>query len=76
VDTYIVKIDIGAAIVGQNEITNRVRALDRVFVPVKGLEEPGILGGDKVARLFICPQLEQLLAQIQLRSHEERTIYS
>lgn len=77
-NTYIVQIDIGSAKMGQNEITDRVCALDGVFVAVKGLEEPGIFGGDEVARLFIRPQLESWLAwiQIQVGPHQGRTIYS
>ena len=77
-NTYVVQINIGSAIVGQNEITDRVCALDGVCVAVKGLEEPRIFGGDEVAGLFIRPQLEQWLAWIRIQggSHQGRTIYS
>lgn len=61
---------------GKNEITDRVCTLDGVCIAIKGIEKPGIFGGDKVARLFIRPQLEQSLARIQVRSQESHTIYS
>lgn len=44
---------------GQNEITDRVCALDGIFIAIEGLEEPVIFVGDKVTRLFIRPQLEE-----------------
>ncbi|KAB8272816.1 hypothetical protein BDV30DRAFT_239128 [Aspergillus minisclerotigenes] len=43
VESYVVQIDIGSAIVSQNEITDRVCALDWVFVAIKGLENQGYL---------------------------------
>lgn len=46
----------------QNKVANRVCALDGIWVAVKGVQEPGVLGGDEFARLFISPQLHNELA--------------
>lgn len=55
--TYVVKINVGATIVSQHKVTDRVGALNGVFVAIEGLQKPRILVGDKFAGLFIGPQL-------------------
>lgn len=47
--TYIVQIDIGTAIVRQNEIPDRVRALDGVLVAIEGVQEPGVFRSNELA---------------------------
>lgn len=43
---------------GKHEVPNGVGALDGVVVAIEGVQEPWVLGRNKVARLFICPELE------------------
>jgi hypothetical protein len=57
--TYIIQVNISATVVRQDKVANRVCALDGVLVAVKRVQEPGVLGGDKVARLFVSPQLRE-----------------
>lgn len=57
-NTHIVQINVGSTIVRQNKISDRVCALNRVLVSVKGVQEPGVLGSDEFARLFVGPELE------------------
>jgi len=45
----IVQVEINTTVVGEDKVTDRVGALNGVFVVVKGLEEPGVLGSDKLA---------------------------
>lgn len=63
--TYIIKVNVGSAVVGKYKVTNRVRALNRVLVAIESVEEPGVFFGDKVTRLFICPELFKL-APVQI----------
>jgi hypothetical protein len=42
--TYIVEININAAVVRKNEVPYRIGALDWVLVAVESLEEPGVSG--------------------------------
>lgn len=53
--TYIVEVDVGAAVVGEDEVADGVGALDGVAVVLEGVEEPGILRGDEVFRALIRP---------------------
>lgn len=59
--TYIVEINVGSTVVGEHEVPNGVGALDGVVVAIEGVQEPWVLGRNKVARLFICPELETVL---------------
>ena len=43
--TYIVQVNVDAAKVVQDKVSNRISALNRVWVAVKGLEEPRVSGG-------------------------------
>lgn len=45
---------------GQDKVSDGIGALDGELVAVKGVEEPGIFVGDKLARLFIRPQLSDI----------------
>lgn len=60
--TYIVQVDIGTTVMRQDKVANRVCALDGVLVAIESVQEPGVLGSDKVARLFVSPQLRDELA--------------
>lgn len=53
--TYIVEINVGTAVVGEDKVSDGIGALDGKLVAVKGVEEPGILVGDKLARFLIRP---------------------
>lgn len=46
---YVVEVDVGAAVVGEHEVSDHVGALDGVGVAVEGLEEEGVLLFDEVA---------------------------
>lgn len=58
--TYIIKVNVCSAVVGEHKVTNRVRALNRVLVAIERVEEPRVLFGDKVTCLFVCPELFKL----------------
>lgn len=60
-NTYIIQIDVCAAKVCQNEVPNGVRTLDGVLVAIEGVQEPGVFGGNEIARLLVGPQLLSLL---------------
>ena len=53
--SYIVKIEIYAAIVQQEEISNGIDTLDGEWVGIVCLEEPGVLGLDEVSRRLFRP---------------------
>lgn len=55
--TYIVKVNVGSTVVGQDKITDRVGALDGVLVAIEGVKEPGVFFGDKVTRFLVGPEL-------------------
>lgn len=55
--TYVVEINISSTVVGEYKVPNRVCALDGVVVAIEGVQEPRVLGGNEVARLFVCPEL-------------------
>lgn len=40
---------------GEDKVSDGIGALDGKLVAVKGVEEPGILVGDKLARFLIRP---------------------
>lgn len=61
-DTYVVQINVGATVVRQDKIPDRVRALNWVLVAIEGIQEPRVLGGDEFTRLFIRPELKQLVS--------------
>ena len=54
---YIIQVDIDASKMQEHKVSDRVRALDRVRVADKGVEEPGILGLNEVQTKLIGPQL-------------------
>ena len=55
----IVEINISAAVVGKDEVSNSVRALDWVRIGIKSREEPGIFGRYQSAGLVVSPKLER-----------------
>jgi len=56
-----VQIDVHAAVVVKNEISNGVGSLDRVGVSVEGVQEPGIVLSNEISRTRVCP--EHVLAE-------------
>jgi hypothetical protein len=54
-----IHIEIYSAIMIENEVADRVCALDRERVVIPGIQEPGVFGGQKVASPLISPELEQ-----------------
>ena len=56
--THIVQININPAVVSDDEVSNRVHALDRVCVAVVGVQEPGIVRLNEFARCVFVPELE------------------
>ena len=56
--TYIIEVNIYPTIMREHKISNGVRPLDGLGVVVEGVQEPGVLGSDELARLGIGPQLE------------------
>lgn len=55
----------------QNEIPDRIRALNRILVAIESLEEPGIFLCNELARLLIGPQLFGEMS-VRLSSGETR----
>lgn len=55
--TYVVKVNVGSTIVGQDKVTDRVGALNGVFVAIERVQEPGVFFGDKVTRFLVGPEL-------------------
>lgn len=53
----VVKINVNPSVVREDEIADRVCALDGVWVIVESLEKPGVSLHDESAGLFICPEL-------------------
>jgi len=56
--TDIVKVEVDAAVVAQQEVAEGIDALDRVWVRRVGGQEPGIVLGEEVARLGLGPELQ------------------
>ena len=54
---YIVKIEVGASEMREDEVADRICALDRVGVAVKSFKEPGIFVLYKFTGEGICPEL-------------------
>lgn len=55
--TYIVQVDVDAAKVQHQEISQRIDALDGEFVAIICFEEPGVVGLDEIERGLECPKL-------------------
>ena len=55
--TYIIKVNVGSTVVRQNEVPDRVRALNRILVSIERVHEPGVFLRDEVTSLFVCPEL-------------------
>lgn len=55
----VVEVDVGAAVVGEDEVADRVGALDRVLVGFEGGEEPGVFGGYQSAGFVVGPELSR-----------------
>lgn len=55
--TYIVQINVNASKVVQHKVSNRIGALNGIWVAVERLEEPRVLVGDELAGLLIGPEL-------------------
>lgn len=51
-----VQIDVDTTVVIQDEVTDSISALDRIRVAVEGLEEPGVLLRDELARGNVSPE--------------------
>lgn len=58
--TDIVKIDVNATKVVQDEVSYSIGTLNGVRVAVKGLEKPWVFGGDEFTRLLIGPKLQRI----------------
>lgn len=58
-ETYVIKINVGSAIMRQHKVTNGIRALDRVFVAVESVEEPRVLIGDEITSFLVRPKLKR-----------------
>lgn len=54
--TAIIQINVDSAVVGQDKISDRVCALDWIWVCIKGVYEPRVLGADEFPRLGIGPE--------------------
>ena len=56
-----VQIDVHAAVVVENEISNGVGSLNRVGVSLESVQEPGIVLSNEISRTRVCP--EHILAE-------------
>ena len=50
-----VEVHIDAAIMVQDEVADGVCTLDGICIVVKGIEEPRVMLGDKLAGTGVCP---------------------
>lgn len=64
--TAIVQVNVDATIMGQDEISDGVGALDVFLVVVKGFKEPGVFSSNKLARLCVGPQF---VLPIRMKGH-------
>jgi hypothetical protein len=55
--TPIVKVDIDASVVSENEVAYRISPLDIVRILLKGFEEPRILFLNECVAVFVRPEL-------------------
>ena len=51
-----VNVHVDTTIMVEDEVADGVGTLDGVLVRVKGIEEPGVLGRDELARAGVCPE--------------------
>jgi hypothetical protein len=51
-----IEVEIDATVVVENKVADGVCSLDGVRVVIEGVEEPRIVLGNEVARLFVCPE--------------------
>lgn len=50
----------------ENEVSNSIRALNRITVAIEGVQEPRVFGGDKVSRFLVCPELMTHVSHLEL----------
>jgi hypothetical protein len=64
--------------VREDKVADGISALDREGVVVKGLDEPGVLRGNKLTRLRVGPELECRVSISYSRCQDrwEHTTYS
>ena len=76
----VVEVDVDAAVEGEHEVADGIRALDREGVVVEGVEEPGVFCLDEVAGFLVCPELLAVSPcpplSIPPLSIHRRTLYS
>ena len=61
--THIVKIDVNTTEMREDEVANRVRALNGLGVVGEGIQEPWVFGSYKCVRLLVGPKLCPALAR-------------
>lgn len=61
--TDIIKVNVGAPILGKDEVSDRVRLLDMVFVVLEINEKPGVFCFDEISGRFPSPELAKRLRQ-------------
>ena len=61
--TYIVHVYIEAAVFPENEVPNRVAALNAISVVLPRLDEPGKLGLEQITGLRSVPELGSMLGR-------------
>lgn len=51
-----VKVEIDTSVVVEHKVTNHVGTLDNVFIVVEGIQKPGVIFCNKLARAGVRPQ--------------------
>jgi len=67
----VVEVDVDAAVVGEDEVTNGVGALDGEVVAVEVGEGPGVFGCYEVAGFCVGPELLFPLANVASPIHQD-----
>lgn len=55
-ETANIEIDVDASIVVKDEIAYHVCSLNGICIPIKGVQEPGIILCDELASGSVCPE--------------------
>ena len=64
--SYVVEVDVYAAVMSKDKVSDRIRALNRVGIVVKGIQKPGVLGCDEFTRILIGPELSHAFGSQQV----------
>lgn len=55
--TDIIKVNVGTPILGQNQVSYRVRLLNMILVVLEIVKKPGVFCLEEISGRFRCPEL-------------------